>query len=126
MPDYVDYAYIIAMMRLVIKNTEEFNATCSCGDCVFVKRATIYFKLFKSQADNRERLATITKSLLSEQDWFVFSFIMSFLADVDEDAMMDELFDRKDNMDNNSYLYRCDTLMNVKKFKNMMEPQKCH
>ena len=120
MPDDIDYAYIFAMMRLIIRDTKEFNATCPCGDCVFIKRATIYFKLFKSQADNTERFTKIIKSMLLEKDWFINSFIMSFLCDIDEDSMMEQLFDNKNDLDNKSYLYRCDTLMNVKKFKNMM------
>jgi hypothetical protein len=119
MPQVIEYAYLLLMMRQVMRDTTDFVANCHCGDCASAKRAKIYFKMFKSCIDDIDKFHNISELLLAEEETFTDTFIMVVLSNVDEDYAMERLFDNKDNMDNNAYLFNCDVLMNVKTFKNM-------
>lgn len=117
----IEYGYLFAMMRRIIKNVEEFNASCHCGDCAYVKRARIYFKMFKSNVDTVERFCRICDLLIDEEKGFMDNFIVSVLSAMNEDAEMERVFNLKEDQDNNTYLFNCNTLMAVKKFKSMMK-----
>jgi len=96
-------------------------ASCECKDCKYVKRTQIYFKLLKNNRDDFDAYHHVCETICEkEPDWFIDSFIFSFLDNVEEDNMMEELFDNKDDYNNGEYVFRCNVLKDVKKFKNYM------
>ncbi len=124
MTEEIDYSLLFNMVRYVIENKGEMIASCVCKDCKYMKRATIYFKMLKSNVNNDEQFSRICILLTDEEEWFVYSFIHSILVCINEDNTMASLFDDKESMTDDTYKFRCDVLMNVKRFKKMYEKQK--
>jgi hypothetical protein len=116
-----NYTHLFWALNRVIQDCTEFNASCKCKDCDFVKRVRVYFNLLKSHSVNPKSYSDFCYMMLDrEEGWVVNTFLYSFLQRVDEDAMMDKLFDNKEDMTTDEYLSRCDMLMSIKNFKNMM------
>ena len=117
----VEYGHLFYIIRHIIRDIKDFVASCECKDCNYVKRTKVYFKLLKTNRTNLDIYTDIcTKIVEKEPDWFIDSFIFSFLDSIDEDDMMEKLFDNKDDYNNGEYLFRCNVLKDVKKFKNYM------
>jgi hypothetical protein len=118
------YYHLFLMNRLILKDKSELNVSCDCIDtsCDFEKRVRVYFNLLKSHRDNPSTFYDFCEMMINREELcFTHNFLYSFLKDVNEDVMMDNLFDKKEDMTNEDYLRRCDILMTVKKFRNMME-----
>jgi hypothetical protein len=115
----IEYAHLFYIIRHIIRDIKDMVASCECKDCKYVKRTQIYFKLLKNNRDEIEAYSRVCDTLMSkEPDWFIESFIHSFLDNIDEDDMMEKLFDNKDDYNNGEYVFRCNVLKDVKKFKN--------
>jgi hypothetical protein len=116
-----EYAYLFWALRLVIKECKEFNASCECKDCKYVRRVRVYFNILKSHSENPRTYSDFCIMMVErEEDWLVNSFLYSFLKRMDEDSVMTKLFDDKEDMTNEEYVTYCNALMAVKKFKNIM------
>lgn len=118
------------MIRIVIRDAEEFVVLCpcasaTCGGCASAKRANIYFKMLKSCVGDNETFRKVSDLMLAEEDSFTHTFIMSVLSSVDEDSAMERVFDDKDSISNHQYMLYCNMLMNVKAFKNMFKHTYC-
>ena len=120
MSEDIDYHYLFYVMRWVIRGAKELGISCVCKDCKYAKRAIIYFKMLKYNVDNHQLYTRICDLIMNEEDTFIDNYIYSFLENVDEDEMMETLFNDKETLSNDIYILRCNALMNVKKFKNIM------
>ena len=117
----VEYAHLFYIIGHVIRDIKEMVASCACKDCKYVKRTQIYFKLLKNNRDNPDAYIRVCDTIYEkEAEWFIDCFIFSFLDNVDEDIMMEELFNNKEDYNNSEYVFRCNVLRDVKKFKNYM------
>jgi hypothetical protein len=120
------YVHLFDIMFSVLKDKTELIASCpKCPNCIYLKKVRVYFKLLKDCVDKRqkEKYIKILDRFVQEEDWFCDSFIYSVIVSVDEDVMMEEVYDEKETISNELYLKKCNTLMSIKKFRAMMNEE---
>jgi hypothetical protein len=128
MSDDIDYAYLLMPLKWVIANPKiKFEA--DNNSCRYFKRMKVYFNIFRQAINNKnfEMFSDAFAKLLREEDSFCDMFLYSFLNAMNEENIMEVIFDKKDTLDNRTFVNFCNATKEVRKFKTYMKqnPPSC-
>ena len=112
-----DRLFSIAMgVRQVIVNIKKFSRG-TATEQTHLKNKT-YFNLLKT-CDDCETMEKIVLRLGKEDPFFIVEFFRLFIYYFDEDALMNDVFEDKDTMTDESYMGLCEQAKNIREFKRL-------
>ena len=119
----IDYVYLLMPLKFVLQ-TPNIQFEADNNKCPHFKRSKVYFNIFtKAIKENNRDLFfnTFGKLLTKEEEKFCDMFLYTFLDVMDEELFMEDIFEKKETMDNQTFLSFSTAASEVRKFKTYMK-----